>query len=156
MVGECINCGYDLRGTGSAICPECGHAIPASAETDTCVLRAIRMLGRARRGLVIGTVALYGVAPLTTLSSGLGIVMLFVACLLEAVCLIVSVTVLVLTRQGSPVGRRYHDATQETKLAFRQAKFRMQRLVVIVLVVLAALFVRLICAIRAAETVFNA
>lgn len=26
--GQCLNCGYDLRGNTSGICPECGTAVP--------------------------------------------------------------------------------------------------------------------------------
>jgi hypothetical protein len=26
---QCLNCGYDLRGLSSGVCPECGRAIPA-------------------------------------------------------------------------------------------------------------------------------
>jgi uncharacterized protein (UPF0333 family) len=90
------------------------------------------------------------------LSLCIGIVMLPFACLIEAVCLAVSIAVLIPTRERGLVARACHDATQETKNAFQQAKSRMQRILVTVVLVLAALCIRLMYAIRTAEAAFNA
>ena len=32
--GECLDCGYDLRGNTSGICPECGQPIPSSPSPE--------------------------------------------------------------------------------------------------------------------------
>lgn len=61
---NCANCGYDLRGSASARCPECGHITlrKEAAQQSQAIKRALEEYKEAiewgRRGMIVGAVGL--------------------------------------------------------------------------------------------------
>ena len=96
MNPQCPKCGYNLTGNESGTCPECGIEVGSDLAAELCAIRMTNRLYRARRFLVVTTLAFLAIAPLSLIFPRLGVAVAagpacaVAACLAWATCLLLS------------------------------------------------------------------